>query len=280
MPTLALSTGSLHSYGLARVFELSAEAGFDAIELLIDQRWDSRHPAYVQRLSKETALPVVTVHSPFVPYVEGWPSDPVGRLQESVRLAQEVGAQVVVTHLPLRVRAAKIELFGFRTGPLLLPIFLPNGGDYRHFLLNGLAEFEAAAGVSIGVENMPAKRFLGFQLDIHALNNLETLTSMPHLTLDTTHVGTWGADLLAFYEQLKERIIHVHLSDFDGQEHRLPGSGHLPLAELLQRLTRDGYRGAVSVEVGPRVLQAEDEGQVRAHLKRAVAFCRKHTTPH
>ena len=46
MPTIALSTGSLYTYGIARVFELAAEAGFDAIEVLADQRWDSRQPDY------------------------------------------------------------------------------------------------------------------------------------------------------------------------------------------------------------------------------------------
>ena len=278
MTTIALSTGSLYNYGLARVFELASGAGFDAIELLVDHRWDSRHPAYIRRLCKETGLPVVTVHSPFVPHVEGWPGDPVGRLQASAILAREVGAQVVVTHLPFRIRAARVELFGFRAGPLLLPIPWPNEGDYRRFLLNGLAKFEADAGVIVGVENMPAKRFLGLQVDIHALNNLESLASLPHLTLDTTHIGTWGADLLAFYEQLKERIVHLHLSDFDGEEHRLLESGHLPLAELLRRLVRDGYSGAVSVEVQPSALQAEDEEQVRAHLHKMLAFCRKHTS--
>ena len=101
----------------------------------------------------------------------------------------------------------------------------------------------------------------------------------PHLTLDTTHLGTWGLDLLAFYEQIKKRVVHVHLSDFDGREHRLPGSGQLPLAALLQRLVRDGYGGAISVELHPDALQAENEDQVRAHLHEVLAFCRENTIP-
>jgi len=50
----------------------------------------------------------------------------------------------------------------------------------------------------------------------------------------------------------------------------------LPVAEFLQRLKRDGYEGAVSVELNPDVLQAEDERQVRVRLQSAVAFCREH----
>lgn len=278
MPTIALSTGSLYTYGIARVFELAAEAGFDAVEILVDHRWDSRQPAYLRRLVKSTGLPIVAVHSPFIIVrASDWPLDPTGRLVKSVALAREVGAGVVVTHLPLRIRVVKVEFLGSGAKPVLLPI--PSSGErqYLSFLLNGLAPFEAAEGVRVGVENMPAKHVLGRQVTVYHLNDLEALSRLPHLTLDTTHVGTWGFDLLDVYERLKDRIAHVHLSNFDGREHRLPEEGHLPLAGLLQRLNRDGYQGAVSLEVGPEALQAENEAQVLAHLRRAVRFMRQHT---
>lgn len=277
MLTISLSTGTLYTYGIARVFELAADAGFDAVEVLVDHRWDSRQPSYLRRLSEETGLPIAAVHNPFKPFVPGWPHDSLGRLRESVAVARQVGAPVVVAHLPLRIRGARLEFFGFRRGPALLPLLLGGEKAYRDFLLNGLATFEADQKIIIGVENMPAKRVLGRALDIHWLNDLATLSQMPHLTLDTTHIGTWGWDLLEVYERLKTRIVHVHLSNFDGQEHRLLEKGHLPLAELLRRLDRDSYGGSVSLEMGPEVLQAEDESLVRAHLRRMVAFCRRHT---
>ena len=250
----------------------------DVVEVMVDQRWDSRHAHYLRRLSKTTGLPVAAVHSPFVPSVPGWPHDPQGRLRLTCALARELGAGVVVTHLPLRIRAAKVEFFGFRSRPLLLPLPVPTPGDYGHFLTNGLAQFEAAEEVAVGVENMPCQRFLGRRLDIYALNKVADLAGLPHLTLDTTHIGTWGADLLSTYEQLKARVVHVHLSDFDGTEHQLPEEGHLPLAEFLQALSYDGYRGAVSLECNPVVLEAEDEGRVLAHLREAVRFYREHTS--
>ena len=276
MPTITLSTGSLHTYGISRVFELAAGAGFEAIEILIDHRWDSRQPAYLRRLSLESGLPIVAVHSPFMPSVPGWPSDPLERLRQSAAVARELGVGVVVTHLPLRVHGVRIEFFGLSKRPIILPIPLPVSGDYRRFLLNGLARFESEEGVRIGVENMPAKRILGRRVEIYSLNTLDALASLHHLTLDITHLGTWQLDPVEVWERLKARIVHVHLSNFDGEEHRLPQDGHLPIAEFLQRLKRDGYEGAVSVELNPDVLQAEDEGQVRVHLQSAVAFCREH----
>ena len=47
---IALSTGSLYSYGTARVFELAARVGYDGVEVIVDHRWDTRQPAYLRRL--------------------------------------------------------------------------------------------------------------------------------------------------------------------------------------------------------------------------------------
>jgi sugar phosphate isomerase/epimerase len=276
MPIITLSTGSLHTYGISRVFELAAEAGFEAVEVLVDHRWDSRQPAYLERLSRESGLPIVAIHSPFMPNVPGWPSDPLGRLRRSAALARELGAGIVVIHLPLRVHGVKIEFFGLAKRPMLLPLPLPVSKEYGRFLLNGLSEFEDEEGVRIGVENMPAKRVLGKRVEIHSLNTLDVLSSLHGVTLDTTHLGTWDLDPVEVYERWKARIVHVHLSNYDGEEHRLPQDGHLPLAELLQRLKRDGYEGAVSVELNPDVLEAEDVDQVRVRLGGAAAFCREH----
>jgi sugar phosphate isomerase/epimerase len=277
VPTITLSTGSLYTYGIARVFALAAETGFEAIEILVDHRWDSRQPGYLRQLAQQVDLPIVAVHNPFLPNVPGWAQDELGRLEKTVALARALGAGVVVTHLPLRVTGMRVEFFGAKAGPVLLPVFLRTNHAYRNLLLKGLPAFEAAEGITVGVENMPATRLLGRMWNIYALNDLDMLDAMPHLTLDTTHLGTWGLDPVAVYERLRARVVHVHLSDFDGREHRLPGSGHLPLGRFLSRLSQDGYQGAVSLEVGPEVLEAEDEKQVRAHLRHAVSFCREHT---
>ena len=269
-----LSTGSLFTYGLDRVFALAAEAGFDGVELLIDTRWDARQPAYLSRLMQDAGLPITTVHTPFVPWVPGWPRDELERLERSAEVARAVGAGVVVAHLPPRFYGLRIELLGASLRPRALPIPIPKRSPYGRFLREELSAFEAAHGLRVGVENMPARRLLGRRLNLYSMNDMGAMGGVPHLTLDTTHVGTWGMDLLAVYERLKERIIHVHLSNFDGREHRRPEQGHLPLAKLLQRLAGDRYAGSVTLELGPDVLEAEDDRKVRAHLRRALEFCR------
>ena len=273
---IALSTGSLYSYATARVFELAAEAGYDGVEVVVDYRWDTRQPAYLLHLSAEYALPIVAIHSPFLPDVTGWPDDQLGRLERAVELAQELGVTTVVTHLPLRFHVILCRWGVHHARRLWLPVPIPRRGAYYHFLHNGLAGFEAGSGVTIAVENMPLNRRLGLRLDRFWLNSPDEMCRFPHLTLDTTHLGTWGLDPLTVYEQLRDRVVHVHLSNFDGREHRSPPDGQLPLGELLRRLARDDYRGVITVETGPDAMDAQDEAKCLVALRRALAFCRTH----
>jgi len=274
---IALSTGSLYNYGTARVFELAAKAGFDGIEVLSDHRWDSRQPDYLRRLSADHGLPIAIVHNPFVANVPTWPSDQLGRLRRTVALAQELGAPTVVAHLPFRLYAITGQWHGRRTRRFALPVPLPRRDPYYYFLRDGqVAELEAESGVAIAIENMPARRFLGMRVNGYWFNTPAELLRFPHLTLDTTHLGTWGMDPLAVYEQLRERVAHVHLSNFDGREHRSPPDGHLPLDELLHLMARSGYQGTITVETSPDALDAEDERKCLAALRRTLEFCREH----
>jgi sugar phosphate isomerase/epimerase len=274
---IALSTGSLYSYGTARVFELAAQVGFDGIEVLIDHRPDTRQPAYLRCLSSVYGLPICALHSPFAPDVPGWPDDQLGRLQHTVALARELAVPVVVTHLPYKLAGLVVRWYGALKGRFSLPLpWFQRGGYYRLLRDGSLAEMEAISGVHIAVENMPARWFLGVSLPFYWFNHPERMTRFPHITLDTTHVGTWGWDLIGAYEPLAGCLAHVHLSNFNGLEHRSPLDGHLPLDALLWRLSEDGYRGAISIESCPEAMDAEDEGQCRAALERALAFCRRH----
>lgn len=275
---IALSTGSLYSYGTARVFALAAEAGFDGIEVLVDHRLDTRQPGYLRRLSADFELPIVAVHNPFAERVDGWPDDPLGRLHRTLRLAREVGAPLVVAHLPKRFHAFAGQLYARRPHRFWFPIPVPRRGPYRRFVASGVAALERETGIVIGIENMPSKRVLGRAFNPCCFNTPLQMERFPHVTLDTTHLGTWGLDPEAVYGRLRERVAHVHLSNYDDRagEHRSPPDGRLALGGFLEALARDGYEGAVTVECHPGALDAEDEEACLAALRRARAFCRRH----
>lgn len=272
--TVALSTGSLFTYGLVRALEMAAEAGFDGVEVLVDHRWDTRQPVYLRRLACQAGMPILALHNPFVAGVPGWPPDPLGRLRQTVALAQELGTPLVVTHLPHRLRTLLLQWYGARTWAAGVPVPSLRADPYARFLLEGLADLESTSGVDVAVENMPAARLLGRRINRYRYNSCAELAHFRHVTLDTTHVGTWGRDALEFYTRLRERVAHVHLSDYDGREHRLPGDGRLRLGELLRKLVADGYARTVSVECDPSALHVEEPAQALEAVRRALAFCR------
>jgi len=259
----ALSTGSLYTYGLDRVFALAAEAGFDGIEVLVDPRFDTRQPVYLRRLMDRYGLPILSVHAPFRPRrLAAWPRTQPESIAATAELARAVGAEVIVVHLPYGIN---------RT--------------YARWLRNDLQTWQRAHPKPVvAVENMPLKwvRWWPFTpLEMWRMNRLEEWGAFPHLTLDTTHLGTKRLDPLLVYERVRDRVVHVHLSNArrEGRrvrEHRRLEDGFLPLDVLISRLAQDGYAGIATVELHPEALEAEDEGKARFHLRQQIAFCRQH----
>jgi sugar phosphate isomerase/epimerase len=257
----ALSTGSLYTYGLDRVFALAAEAGFDGIEVLVDHRFDTRQPIYLRRLMERHGLPIVSFHAPFHPRrLAAWPKTQAESIAATAEVACAVGAGIIIAHLPYwRERA------------------------YARWLRNDLRSWQRAhPNPVIAVENMPVKwiRWWPFApLEMWRMNQLEEWGAFPHLALDTTHLGTKGLDPLMVYERVREQVVHVHLSNArrEGRrvrEHLRLEDGFLQLDALIGRLAQDGYDGIATVELHPEALEAEDEEKARFHLAQQVVFCR------
>lgn len=269
-----LSTGSLYTYGLERCFDLAAQTGFDGMELLVDPRWDTRQPAYVRQLVERFGLPVVVVHSPFAFHMPGWPQAEEQRVQKSLGLARKLGAERVVAHLPLRTGRIGLQL---GRSQVTLPWPGWRGHEsYRRWLDRDYPAFQAATPISLCLENMPAHRWLGRDWNFYHWNHPTGLARFPNLTMDTTHLGTWGLDPVEFFDRLAGHIRHVHLSNFDGREHRRPQDGVLSLDRLLQRLAQVGFSGTISLETSPDALDAgKRDARVVARLSESLAACRQ-----
>lgn len=271
---IALSTGSLYTYGIGRVAPLAAAAGFDGLEIMIDDRWDTRDAAYLREVSRAAGIPIVSVHAPSRPGLDEWAGNEVERLTQTVDLAHAVGAGTVVVHPPLRYRWVTLRYPPFVNFSLLVPARRMT--PYHRWLRMELATYRAKAGVTIAVENMPRHRFVFRTVNLFDLNEIRDLRHFPALTLDTTHVGTWGVDLLDTYQVLADRVAHVHLSNYNGRQHRLPHDGSLALGPFLHALRQRGFSGAIVVELDPDAAGAGDDGRVRDRLAQALAFCRQY----
>ncbi|MBN2006765.1 MAG: sugar phosphate isomerase/epimerase [Anaerolineae bacterium] len=265
------STGSLYTYSVARCFEFAAQAGFDGVELVVDECWDTRQPEYLQCLMQSAGVAIHAVHAPLFP-VAGWPNDEPERIRRTAALAEAVGAGVVVHHLPLKFDYGVWTVAGKRYFvPLLLGAL---NRRYRRWLCDGYAAFQETTPVKLCIENMPAQRSFR-RWNAHCWNTLPALRRFAALTLDVTHLGTWGLDPVNAYRQLRDRVQHIHLSNFNGREHLRPESGDLDLAAFVAHLAADGYAGAVTVELNPRNLEAgSDDARIVALLATSLRHCR------
>ncbi|MEM7134453.1 MAG: sugar phosphate isomerase/epimerase [Chloroflexota bacterium] len=273
------STGSLYTYSPDRIFAFAVEAGFDGIELMADHRWDTRQADYVEELIQRHSLPVLALHSPFSP-VPGWSKEQPEIIAQSVKLAEAIGAPVIIHHLPKRFNWMTLQMaFGKQTR-VPLPFGNPERG-YASWLENGYQQLQERTDVLLCIENMPAHPALGwnwrfYDWNAYDMDHLHDICRFPYLTMDTTHLATWGLEAVDVYKQWRQKVQHVHLSNYDGREHRRPEAGTIHLDALLAEMANDGYERSISMELHPDALEegAPDERIVEL-MSTSLGYCRR-----
>ena len=247
------STGSLYTFGLERVYAWASEAGFDGVEIMMDERWDTHQEDFLRSLADRHGVPILAFHAPL--YRGAWRLGPEETLVRVARLASRMEVPIVVAHPPQPGR----PLERWKSGPL---------GEARE------------QGAVVAVENMPRRSAGGmFGVRRRSCYLPEHLTGVGEVTLDTSHAGASKVDLLRAHSFLTTQLRHVHLSDSNLQvgrdEHRLPGKGLLPLKPFLAALGASGYPGAVSLELKPWPLGAPDPGTILNRMRAALEFTRE-----
>jgi len=160
MPRLMFSTAPWFRLPLREAFRHIADAGFEAVEVMVTQDPHTQEPHLLQGVAEEFGLAVEAIHAPFLLVTRSvWGADPVGKIYRAVHLAEEVGAGLVVVHPPY--------LWQMR---------------YRRWIDDSLAEFSARTGVTVAVENMFPVKLPGDRgLTFHAGQDLEELETVPFL---------------------------------------------------------------------------------------------------
>jgi sugar phosphate isomerase/epimerase len=267
---LSLSTGALYHLPLRTVFALARGAGLDGIELVFHPEIMLRGGAYVQRLSREFAIPVLSVHPSVMPY-PGY-NQVSSILPRLVSLAEEVECHLVVLHTP------KVTTLDD-----------PRWSEFVQVLLHERAR--VSPGVSISLENSgffhesDARYILN---DVRKLRAFADEQDLP-LTFDTAHAGTSPYRLMDAYRVFAERLVNVHFSDLVPRRfrpdwrllhtflkhHQMPGEGVLPLDEFVRTVLGSGYAGPMTLEISPIALGAWSLPRVRRRLAQAIQFVRR-----
>lgn len=252
---VTMSTSSVYPLGPEAAFETAARLGYDGVEVMVLGDPLTQDAGLLNRWSQVYGVPVLSIHAPCLLVTQRvWgTSEPWVKLDRSIDLADQVGAEVVVLHPPFRWQR-----------------------DYAAAFVDGIAEREDTTGMPLAIENMFPWR--ARNTDVQAYLPAWDPVPQPYdnVTLDLSHTATAGSDVLAMQAALGERLAHVHLADGSGSfldEHLVPGRGSQPCDEFLARLPDMGYDGLVCLEVGTRKLSPEDR---ELDLVEALAFARLH----
>ncbi|HEX5950227.1 MAG TPA: sugar phosphate isomerase/epimerase family protein [Actinomycetota bacterium] len=258
-PRLACSTASVLTRSLRSTFALFADAGFTGVEIMVTKDPATQEPETILELAEEHGMRIEAIHAPFLLVTRTvWGTDPTGKILRATRLAEEVGAPIVVVH----------------------PAFRWQGG-YRRWLDEELPMLERTTDVKVAVENMFPVRVRGRTVaSLHASRSLEDLEGFPDVVLDTSHAAVARLDPVDAARRLAPRLRHVHLSNNAGRgwDSHLPvDEGVLELDRFLDALRTDGFGGTISLELDLR-RHGDDDDALRAALTRNRAFCESNLT--
>src|SRR5439155_3327696 len=105
-PTLICSTAAFFSRPLGEAFAHIAGAGFTGVEVMVTRDPDTQKANRLRMLSTEHGLAIRAIHAPFLLMTRTvWGTDPIGKINRAIELAEEAGASVVVVHPPYRWQA-------------------------------------------------------------------------------------------------------------------------------------------------------------------------------
>ncbi|HYY77721.1 MAG TPA: sugar phosphate isomerase/epimerase [Actinomycetes bacterium] len=256
LPPVIAASGPFFMFSLEETFELIAEAGFDGVELMITQDRLSQDPHRLGALANRYGLPVPAIHGPFlVATWLVWGTDPKGKIERCVRFAETAKVSTVVIHPPYRWQLA-----------------------YAGWLAEAVGRIREESGVTVAVENMFPVGAGGRALRFHSGIDPDELRRWPYLALDTSHLAVAGLDLLAAWDELEDRVVHLHVSNNDGRgrdTHGLLERGVLPVPAFLERLGAERHEGAITLELDVRPW-ADDRAALLRVLTDSVATARRH----
>lgn len=251
---VVLSTASVYPENCAAAFQHAARLGYDGVEVMVWTDPVTQEAGALRALSELHGIPIISIHAPTLLIsqrifgAEAW-----GKVDRSLELAHDVGAETVVLHPPFRWQK-----------------------EYARDFTDGIATREHESGITLAVENMFPWRVGGREIEAYLPHWDPVPQPYDHVTLDLSHTATAGSDALAMVEALGPRLAHLHLADGLGSmkdEHLVPGRGSQPCAEVLDTLVHNGFDGAVVVEVSTRRLSVE---QREVALAESLAFARLH----
>jgi sugar phosphate isomerase/epimerase len=240
MLKIALSTFGFYPDENA-LFQMS-ESGISAIEISRDYR---EHEALdlkkIKRDAEKNGIELYSYHLPF--------STP--KILDIASLDEEIRKNTVKQWKEYIKRAADVGINKFIAHPSSepkgeTPEIRAEEIKRAKESLYDLAELAGKNGAVIAVEDLPRSCLGNSSSEIA---DLISVNEKLRVCLDTNHL--LGESNLDFIKRLSDKIITLHISDYDflNERHWLPGEGKLDWQEIYNALISSGYSGAWLYEV-------------------------------
>ncbi|NYE95555.1 sugar phosphate isomerase/epimerase [Psychromicrobium silvestre] len=252
--SVLLSSASVYPLSVHDAFATAQDLGYDGLEVMVTNNASSQDSAALRTLSERYQLPIGAIHAPTLLLTQQVWGNYWNKLERSITLAAEVGAQVVVVHPPFRWQS-----------------------DYARSFAPGVRDLAESSGVRVAVENMYPWRVRGREVKAYLPDWDPLPQDYSDVTWDFSHAATAGVSSLQAVEALGNRLRHVHLTDGSGSgrdEHLIPGHGNQECAEVLRYLARKEFDGAVAAEISTR--KVKGVGEREEWLAETLSFARKH----
>ncbi|MFK0166729.1 TIM barrel protein [Rhizobium sp. NPDC090279] len=228
---------------------LAHEAGLNAVEFWhwTDKDLDAIAAAVAETgiaVSGMVAEPMIALTNPA--NKEAW----LRGLRDSVAVAQRLGARVLIAQ-------AGDDLPGYSRVEQRAAIAAA---------LRAGADILAGSGIRLGLEPLNTTiDHVGYYLSSTA-EGLDIVDEVGRpeigIVYDLYHSAVMGEDTREVIGNRIDRVVHLHVADHPGRSD--PGSGRIDLAERLDWLYTQGYRGRIGLEYKPGT---SDAAAVRAVVK-------------
>ena len=229
MINISVSTGAFYKYDYKEILEIISQTNCSEIELCLNNTFvDVAFSDIIKEIEKNN-LTVRSIHTPFE-FLWKPDEDEKFWVNKSIDLAKSLGAKIITTHITFKDKIRfdeqhKKNLIKFCNNDIIvctenMPKFTVNSPGSDSFLRHSseLFKFISEFGIS--------------------------------LTYDTTHWATNEKPLIDGYNLFKNHIRNIHLSDYlNGVEHKILGTGNLPIIEFIQALDKDGYKYPLTIEL-------------------------------
>ena len=222
-------------------FRALKESKIDVIEISMrSDRYADIDYKELKNLSQRYEVGLWSYHLPFDPFSEIDISSTDRKLRENaIRL-----------YTTMIEKAADIGIDKFIIHPSGEPIPSEERAErmrYSMQTLDTLAEIAHRCGAVIAVEDLP-RTCIGNNSD--EITKLIGANDKLRVCFDTNHL--LGEDAASFVKKLADKIVTVHVSDYDfvDERHWLPGEGKLDWKALFEALEEVGYSGVWLYELG------------------------------